>query len=87
MLLLSGCLVGLYATHVILTQAEIKAYLDSSKNDEITFDTYSECNSSPMNYVSRSSWLAQPPQHDLTKLELPNRIVIIAHTVNIHIFF
>lgn len=75
-------LIGLYATHVILakTQAQYKANLNS--NDALTSDTDSEYNSDNIKFVTRAQWLARPPEHQLTKLDLPNRIVIIAHTVS-----
>lgn len=34
----------------------------------------------PLRIVSRSDWIAQPPEHELTKLEIPATRVIIAHT-------
>lgn len=34
----------------------------------------------PLRIISRSEWIAQPPEHDLAKLELPATRVIVAHT-------
>lgn len=34
----------------------------------------------PLRVISRSEWLAQPPEHELDDLELPATRVIIAHT-------
>lgn len=33
-----------------------------------------------MRFISRSQWLAQPPEADLFNLDLPSNRVIIAHT-------
>lgn len=35
---------------------------------------------SSLRFVSRSEWLAQPPNSDLNDLELPSQRIIIAHT-------
>lgn len=34
----------------------------------------------PLRVVSRSDWIAQPPEHELEPLKLPVARVIIAHT-------
>lgn len=34
----------------------------------------------PLKIVSRAEWHAQPPEHELERLELPSTRVIIAHT-------
>ncbi|KAJ6640718.1 Peptidoglycan-recognition protein LC, partial [Pseudolycoriella hygida] len=35
---------------------------------------------SSLRFISRSEWLAQPPNADLNDLELPSQRIIIAHT-------
>lgn len=79
-------LIAFYATHVISTNTQA-TNLKSSANDAITSDMNSVYNINSIKAISRSAWNAEPPVHELDKLELPNHFVIIAHTVIILIFF
>lgn len=54
----------------------MKVMLDLFLENDIKTSEYG----SSLRFVSRSEWLAQPPNSDLNDLELPAKRIIIAHT-------
>lgn len=69
---ITGTLFGIYITHALLTRNN--THMNSTSNIE------SECNNYAVKIISRASWFAEAPTHELQKLELPAMRIIIAHT-------
>lgn len=65
---ISGALLGVYIT-------------SACKSSNHAHDIDTEDNETPIKIMSRSEWIAQPPNNEpLTKLETPVTRIIISHT-------
>lgn len=76
---ITGALFGIYITQAILTRngTNLNASPDNLECDNVDI---------PLKIITRSEWIASPPEHNLTKIELPSKRVIIAHT-GIYLFY
>lgn len=81
--MITGTLFGILVTHIVL-----KGKLRDNPNpsSDSSSNTASEC-TDPIKIVSRGDWMAQSPDVELTKLELPASRVIVAHTGKFQFFF
>ncbi|KAJ6642557.1 Peptidoglycan-recognition protein LF, partial [Pseudolycoriella hygida] len=77
-------IIGAFVLSYVYISCDRNSFDSASNSYNLTTSSGKESQSSehepPFHFVSRSDWLAQPPDADLNDLELPVKRIIIAHT-------